>query len=114
MTASEHKGEGMYSLLNRIFGDCEKEVSWTNQPLTNKAQTMKNIEESDEYLVFLRDLMKSKCTKDLPCTKWNRGEFKASGFVRADLTSKHLCYTKQFGSILDVFKKPEILFSFKH
>ena len=62
-----------------------------------------------QYVQFRKDVANSYMKNYL---SWTYKDFVDSGFVRAKLTERKGCYVKQFGGILDVFKKPEILFSF--
>ena len=92
--------------------DLEKGISWINPPLKPKAQVMYNIERHQRYLQFIKDLCKTRYPKDHPCRLWSQEEFEKSGFVRANLTSNKVCYTKKHRGIMSVFKNTEILFSF--
>lgn len=62
-----------------------------------------------EYVQFRKDVTNSYMKNYL---SWTYKDFVDSGFVRAKLTERKGCYVKKFNGVFDVFKKPEILFSF--
>lgn len=67
--------------------------------------------EQARYIQFRKDIANSYMKDYL---NWTYQDFVDSGYVRAKLTERKGCYVKKFGGILDVFKKPNILFSFDY
>ena len=101
-----------YKSIERVFGDCEKGVSWWNPPLNEKAHCMRQIDKANRYTLFIRDMLKAEGIRDYEFKYWSREEFEESGYVRANLTSKRGCYVKAHTGIMSVFRNQEILFSF--
>lgn len=101
-----------YRVVEKIFGDCEKGVSWLNPPLKEKAHCMKQIDKANRYTLFIRDMLKAEGIRDCNFKYWSREEFESSGYVRANLTTKRGCYVKGHTGIMSVLRKQEVLFSF--
>lgn len=64
-----------------------------------------------QYVQFRKDVAGSYMKNYL---SWTYKDFIDSGFVRAKLTERKGCYVKRYKGVIDVFKKPEILFSFNY
>ena len=99
----------MRKVLESIFGDLEKGVSWFNPPKNSFAKSLETKDELATYVQFRKDVQNTTRTDVKP---WSFEDFNNSGYVRAKLTENKLCYVKDFKGIFDVFKSTEILFSF--
>lgn len=90
-----------------LYEYLELDKPWFNPPKNGSNQ--KDLQM--QYVQFRKDVANSYMKDYLD---WTYKDFVDSGYVRAKLTERKGCYVKKFVGILDVFKKPDILFSFDY